>query len=220
VLSALNCEHQKKTYITAYEPVDIVTIFNVFCRPEYLVRPTDTLILDIGANIGAFTTYAAIMAPNATIISYEPVDYVYERLSQQCKQGPFAARITPVNAAVGKNDEYRKIFSGDNDAVSTLYTQPGFPPGAEVKVLSIHSILESIEGRVSLLKMDCEGAEWDILDALTAESVRDIDRLCLEYHLIGGRDWRQLLERVQGWGFVLEKHVSFRETGTAWFERY
>lgn len=209
----------EKLYITAWEPVDVVTIFDVFCRPEYRVQPTDTLILDIGANIGAFTMYAAIKAPKATIIAYEPVSYVYERLVQQCDQGSLGARIKLVNAAVGKNDERRRILLGNNDAVSSLYSQPGFSPADEVDVLSINSVLESMKERVSLLKMDCEGAEWDILDALSEESIRNVDRVCLEYHLLGHHNWRHLLARIQGWDLLLEKHVRFHSTGIAWFER-
>ena len=212
--------------VTAWETVDIVTIFNVFCRPEYSVLSTDTLILDIGANIGAFTLYAAIQAPKAIIVSLEPVSHVYTRLVQQCKQDTLAGRVKTINLAVGRTDGRRPIRLGTNDAVASLYSQPDLYSTDDsttqeiVDVISARSLIEGFDHEISLLKMDCEGAEWEILDALTEGLARKIRRICLEYHLVGAEhSWQNLWARLHGWGFALRKHVRSHSTGVAWFER-
>ena len=49
------------------EPGDLVTAWVILFREEYRVDPSCQTILDVGANIGAFTLFAAQAAPEATI---------------------------------------------------------------------------------------------------------------------------------------------------------
>ena len=209
--------------ITVYEPVDIITVFNVFCNPDYLVLPTDSLIIDIGANIGAFTIYAAVHAPNAYIIAYEPVRYVFNHLVQQCNQEYLKNRVELVQCAVG-NDGQRQIFVGWNDAISSLVPKTSYRWVEDVCVCSIHSVIQQAirkRERISLMKIDCEGCEWEILTSLTKELAGKIDRICLEYHPIEGYDKQFLVSRLKSLGFSVLRLIEFGadEPGIGWFVR-
>src|SRR5579863_1407108 len=54
------------------ELTDLKAFWQIFLRRVYRVRSTDRNILDLGANIGMFTLYAARSAPQARIFSFEP----------------------------------------------------------------------------------------------------------------------------------------------------
>ena len=51
-----------------------------------------------------------------------------------------------------------------------------------VPSVTLDSLLELVEGDEVFLKMDCEGAEYDILMNATQEQMRRISRLAIEIH--------------------------------------
>ena len=71
-------------------------------------------------------------------------------------------------------------------------------------IVPLATALQRIGGRVDLLKMDCEGAEWDILRDQT--SLQKARMTAMEYHLFGGpeRTLLNLLHRLQTAGFRIE----------------
>src|SRR4051794_8526066 len=54
------------------EASDVDAFWAIFCRDDYPVKSSDALIVDAGANIGAFTLYALQRAPEAVVIAIEP----------------------------------------------------------------------------------------------------------------------------------------------------
>ncbi len=177
--------------------------------------------LGYGANIGAFTVYAAYKAPKAQIIAYEPVGYVFDRLSKQVSFNRLENRVSLINAAVGATDGYRNIFVGGSDAVASFIPRKGTYRQV-VRVESIGKVLDRV-GRcpVSLLKLDCEGAEWEILPCLTKEMAKQIDRICLEYHPVGGKSINELVQimRELGFSLILLRLHRGPVPGVAWFQR-
>lgn len=59
---------------------ELVTAWVVFCRQEYSVSRRATTILDLGANYGAFTLFAAATAHEAQIVGVEPYPKSFSRL--------------------------------------------------------------------------------------------------------------------------------------------
>src|SRR5579864_9017663 len=51
------------------ELTDLKAFWQIFLRKVYRVRATDEVILDLGANVGVFTLYAARNAPRAQVFS-------------------------------------------------------------------------------------------------------------------------------------------------------
>src|ERR1700677_3694105 len=54
------------------ELTDLKAFWQIFLRKVYRVQAADRVILDLGANIGIFTLYAARCAPEARVFSLEP----------------------------------------------------------------------------------------------------------------------------------------------------
>src|SRR3974390_562522 len=81
------------------ERTDLVIFWLVFVRRHYPVRETDNTIVDVGANIGIFTLYAAREAPAAKIVALEPFPDTRERLVELVEGNGLSGRVTIMDCA-------------------------------------------------------------------------------------------------------------------------
>lgn len=130
-------------------------------------------ILDIGSNIGLFALAARRRFPHATIHCYEPNPAVIPYLQSHCAQAK--CQVFPV--AVGLSEGQVSLRTGDE---GTLFSTTIADSLGGIPQVSFASAVAKL-GVVDLLKLDCEGAEWEIFEDLaTWKSVRC---LAMEYHL-------------------------------------
>jgi FkbM family methyltransferase len=209
--------------VRVWEPVDVVSLWGVFCRGEYPVMPDDRLIVDVGASVGAFSVYAASRARAARVIAYEPVLQSYERLMEQAAQNGLEGRVRCQRLAIGGADTTRAIRVAPDSVRSSFYPHLATGPVAEEHVPThpLDSVVSDAgDQRISLLKMDCEGAEWEALDSADNSSLGRVDRVSLEYHPMPGRDPDELVKRFLDLGFLLKARITRPNlTGIMWFVR-
>ncbi len=197
---------------------DVITIFAIFVRRDYGPLPAGGLVVDIGANIGVFALHAACQNVH-TVFAYEPNGQAHERLVQNIRANRLEHVIYPFRYAVtGRAGEkvrfpvaasaYNTIVSDDQDLADGDYEW--------VKTIDLSRIVEPVQ-RVDLLKMDCEGGEYDILTPSAEKALRKVQAIRMEYHL--GRA-AELIAFLQRCGFRLTLHEADRpESGRLWFER-
>ena len=58
--------------------------------------------------------------------------------------------------------------------------------------------------RISLLKMDIEGAEYEVLENLDKANWRQLENILLEYHDLPEKNHKELAELIRSNGFSLE----------------
>lgn len=135
--------------------------------------PNADTVLDIGANIGLFAIAARHRFPRAIIHCYEPNAAVLPNLRSHAAQIEAACFSKAVGLKAGKislqTSEDGSLFSVSKEDAAGLVDQCSFS-SAVAKL-----------GRVTLLKLDCEGAEWQIFE--DREAWKSVDRLVMEYHL-------------------------------------
>jgi hypothetical protein len=78
---------------------DIVTVYLIFCRRDYGLIMKGSTVVDIGANIGLYSVYAA-MNGAAAVYAYEPCTESYGLLEKNISENGFNEIIKPVNAVV------------------------------------------------------------------------------------------------------------------------
>ena len=182
---------------------DLVTCWIVFIRHDYAVETSWRTIVDAGANIGAFTLFAARSAPKARIIALEPFPSTFERLRDHVEQSPYRDRITCRDWALCGNDGVRRM--DDSPMASQfrgLLIAGARKPGVEVAAVSLASLLERERlDRVDLLKLDIEGSEYEIMESAPPEVLQRVGAIAMEYHPNGSKS--SLFRRLGDVGFDL-----------------
>lgn len=166
-------------------------------------------ILDIGANIGTFTAYAAYRAPNARIVSVEPEPGNLAMLTQNVAANALQGRVTIVPAAMGGTNGTVTLHATDKSSGGhSLYHRYGNTHDVSVPMIALGTLLEQ-QGidRCDYLKLDCEGGEYEALYSLRADQLQRIQFLAVEYHHFSS-DPRHTPDRLRAY---LQEH-GFRIT--------
>jgi FkbM family methyltransferase len=138
------------------------TLFQVISEYQFEDLKTDDIVLDLGANIGAFSLRAAKKCKH--VYAVEPL--YTEELNANIALNNLQNKITVIPYGVGSGD---KIQIRYQDRAKIIQTYP------------LSEILK-MTGRISFLKCDIEGAEWSI----RPEDLSGISRMEFEVHQ--GRD--------------------------------
>ena len=151
-------------------------------RLKHIVRD-EMVVVDIGAHIGIFAVACSSLCRNARVYSYEPERSNYALLEENARQNP-ALGIQPSNKAVTGTEGSGKLFlsEGNSSGHSILGNKSNFQ---EVECTTLGDILASLPvDRINLLKIDCEGSEYEILFNTEKKVLQRIDRIVMETHQI------------------------------------
>jgi len=175
---------------------DLYTFANVFADyPLIELRRAlgdVNLIVDLGANVGAFSFLVRTLASQARIVAVEPDKKNVAFLRAQ----PFARTIEIREAAVGPFDGKARLIAGEN-SVTHHVDLSGSAEGEVVSLISLDSLCQE----PALVKMDIEGGELSILENGLPENIR---HLMLEWHyggvpsdLVAG-NWKHISTDLHG----------------------
>lgn len=155
----------------------------VYSPPGYEIERGDTVI-DIGANIGVFAIYAASRAPEVKVFSYEPfpenVKWLRNNIS---KSGLTNVQVHQQAVCAETGVRYLQVNSEDWIMHSLFGERNAAHHGLPVDCISFDDIMngKGIEC-CDLLKLDCEGSEYEILQGCAPETLRRVRRIVGEYH--------------------------------------
>jgi FkbM family methyltransferase len=187
-------------------------IINLILDDEYGLRQMQRkprTILDVGANIGLFSLLARHYFPAAIIHAYEPNPRVLEFTRGNMVQ----VGLAPHAFAVGLKEGLAvMVDQADSLVASTRASEQG-----DVLVKALREMVADIGGQVDLLKLDCEGAEWEVFRDV--ETMARIDTIRMEYHLNPRQTLQQFLSLVSEAGFRVELCLEKRNHGILWLHR-
>lgn len=125
------------------------------------------VILDIGACEGMFSILMSKLFPQTRIIALEPIPRTYHIMMRNIGLNA-CTNITALNLGAGKTTGKHPMFmckddySGGGSAIMTF--NPDQHEKIEVDVISLNDLWDREKlNRVRLLKIDTEGAEYEIL---------------------------------------------------------
>lgn len=199
------------------------TMAVVFIRREYgSPRSNLRTVVDIGAHMGCFALFAADTNPDAKIYCYEPERRNYEQLQRNIALNGLGSRVLAFNSAVAATVEERELAVGDS-LLNSFHIVPDRSSRQKVACTTMRDILDrqGIE-KVDLLKMNCEGAEYEILEACTRKEFERIARIRLEYHNLNqpGKDGESLARMLERHGYRIERFSIYRNgSGFIWATR-
>lgn len=166
-------------------------------------------VVDVGANVGVFTLAARRCFPDATIHAYEPNAALAVALAVQVRAAHAELFLEAVGATAGR-------VSLDFGVESVL-TQTRRDPAGSVPCVALRTVVERIGGQADLVKLDCEGAEWEILSDVDAWL--GVQRLVMEYHLDAAHTHADALGAVRAIGMMVLRHEPAGHVGLLSAER-
>ena len=166
--------------------IDHVPIIEIFFHKDYGDMPDNSVIVDLGANIGTFSIYAASTARNVKIYAYEALEAFYKLMVENVRANNCEQSIECFNYAVAGDTNTRTLFvESTNFFFPTLVDSEakGMQKSIEVRCITLAGIFESnkIE-TIDMLKIDCEGAEYEILYNTPRAYFARINEIRMEYH--------------------------------------
>jgi len=201
----------KKIFVHAPKEAGLAYDFiNLFLDDEYGLKSVTTYpqtIVDIGANIGLFSQMAGALFPQAKIHAYEPNLRLHSYLVGNLQQ----VNVEFFQEAVGSvSGMGRSLDNGDSRTGV-------FQKGGDTPIVAFSSVVDRIGGKIDLLKLDCEGGEWDIFK--TAEPFQKVWLIRMEYHLLDGKTLGDLKKTADRIGFEIVKLEENSGFGIAWMAR-
>lgn len=161
--------------------VDFAVFNGIFANGEYdfEVDFTPEYIVDAGAFIGASAVRFSTRFPAAKIVAIEPEETNFSQLIRNT--GPYR-NIVPVRAALYGEDTSVKI----TDPAAEKYAFRVEPDGAgssNLEAFTVDTVMKRYGlPRIDILKMDIEGAEFDLFSSGDTRWLRKVKVLVIELH--------------------------------------
>jgi FkbM family methyltransferase len=163
----------------------------------------DGEVIDVGANIGAFTLDMAMRYPASTLHAYEPDPGACRVLEKNVAANGLSARVTIWNEAVAGGAGRMRLWRGDGSMMASAFLpidQRG--EANDVPAVTIQTAVGRTSGRIAVLKLDCEGAEAEILES-AGPALDAVEHLVAEFHRELVPDVVPRMERALEPGFVV-----------------
>lgn len=221
---------QPPVRMTVRSKMDIWSVKETFLDGFYERYGTEVrdgwTVIDIGAAIGDYSIHAAFGRPKAVIYAFEPFPESYQLL----------VKNLTLNALDNVFAFQEAIWCQNGSlALDLIEEEPlkvaSKPPSdiAETKeVVMVEAItLELVTERqaikkVDLLKLDCEGAEYEILMKAPAKTLAKIQRIVMEYHDVNEtHDHHRLIPFLESAGYRVSwhKNIVHEEIGYLYAQR-
>ena len=192
----------------AKELFDEVILGNVYWASEETMRGRE--VIDIGANMGTFSILAASLGARK-VLAVEPVTATFDVLIKNVwKSGSDV--IKPQKAVISDSaGKYVRIGLQQKTGHNSLYNaQEEFE---EVYSMTLNNLLSMVDGSNVFLKMDCEGAEYDILMSASEEDMERITTIAMEVHGDLHPKYKGIeviQQKLESFGFTLKdrKHIG------------
>lgn len=191
-----------KDFMTLY-------IFNeIFVEKSYdypHLTANHPVIIDIGANTGLFSLRMKQLYPESSLYSYEPFLKNFEQLERNINLSNLR-NIDIFQKGVGGRTRTEKLFLNKNNlgGHSLFEMEARSSEFVEIEIIGIANLLSNLGlDRIHLIKMDCEGAEYEIIKGIDAQLASKIEIILFEstesvYSL------NKLTDHLKALGFEIE----------------
>lgn len=174
-------------------------------RP-YLEHKRDLVMLDVGANVGLFSYYAAPFAQK--IYAVEPSAVHQRALEMMIGFNQLTEKVIPVQKALSHENGTAQFFHNGNVTMYSLKEEVNsLPEEVEtVETITFDKLFEDLGlDHVDFMKIDIEGAEAEVFGSEGFEKVKEkIDIIMGEFHTWSGVQPRQFMTYFTDRGFTFE----------------
>lgn len=198
--------------LTAIVPGALMSAFDeVFLREVYgaalrAVRGPAPVIIDVGANAGFFCLQTFARHAGARMIACEPLPNHVALIGRQMALNPGLALTIDARPVCGdrKTVEMRFDSRREYSVDASLFPVAGADASFEVEATTLADLYHRYAiTRCDLLKLDCEGAEYEILYRCPDRLFAATDGIVLEVHhgIAGSGTVPELVAFLRGRGY-------------------
>ena len=171
-------------------------MLEIFNYGDYdVMNVSDRVVVDVGAFVGDSAIYFALKGAKR-VIAIEPHKGAYAEMLENIRLNNLEGVIVPLNAGLaGKSGKIRVESVDEEETKGTFHR---FSDAGSVEAVTLDDIVGRFgirEGAV--LKMDCEGCEYEVLSAVKPETLSVFDQILIEYH----NGYRLLRDILENYGF-------------------
>jgi len=171
----------------------------------------EDVVVDMGAHIGAFAVRAARLAHRGKVYSYEAARKNYLLLEENRLLNSLE-NLHIENSAISNRRGKLHLYTPANNSILGSLLQDASSFKEVVQAITFADIIaDHAISQIDFLKIDVEGAEFDILFANPDETLGKTRKIVIEFHEFEG-DKRSHLDLVnlldsQGFKVVVEKAI-------------
>lgn len=196
---------------------DLTTLFEIFVNNDYSFESKsggDFNVLDIGANVGYFSTFIAKKYPSAKVFSFEPFPNTFQRLSENISRNSLA-NVTAYENAVsdfnGTADFYSFDWAGCNTLIDGKFDE-GLHQKTTVNCISFDDIFAKTgASSFEFGKVDCEGSEYAIFLNSKDDSIRKVRWYIMEVHNDKKYSMADLTKRFEALNYEVRENDNLLE---------
>jgi FkbM family methyltransferase len=182
--------HIRENYAT-----DEIVVKEIWKENVYEVKDTHLnhggVVIDIGANIGTFSVYAANFG--ATVYAIEPEPHNLEALKKNIELNNMQDKIHVCPYAI--SDYKGTAVINDMGGGSTIKDDGIF--GAEVEVMPFDNFFNLYHiNEVDVLKIDAEGAEVEIILGASKENLQKCKYITMEFDIRSGKNMGSMVQKL------------------------
>jgi len=145
-----------------------IWVRNVYTKNNFVTIPDDGLVVDLGANVGAFTMLALANSKACKVIAVEPNAELNELFRKQIKHNNFEERINLNRFFIGSFSEIQmEMLKNPSTTDAKSITQKEF--------IELHNL-----NKIDFLKCDIEGSEFDFISDTSLLEITQ--QLAIEIH--------------------------------------
>lgn len=206
---------------------DLLVIKEILEEDAYRVPDiVEGTVVDIGANIGVFSIMCAKRGASK-VYSLEPEPDNYRILVDNINTNGVADIIetmqvglwhetTEKNMYIWQGDSIVCDLANDKNIAKAKIVSPGL---TVIKMISIEELFNKIDGEISIMKIDCEWSEYDIIKNIPVAMLNRVKYITLEFHSTTVEEFGCMLARLSE---VFNMHIigSYNRGGMIYGERY
>jgi FkbM family methyltransferase len=205
-----------------------VPVYEIFAEDVYQLRPflgplldRPIQVIDIGAHIGTFACRLTQLHPQASLMCFEPSPTTAQFLRRNVALNGIGDRVTVFERALARVGGHADF--DDNGAGSGLngLVSANHHTGTvtEVQTISFDDAVAAAPAPVDVVKIDCEGGEYDLVLGSSAASWASVQRVVIEYHPVPGQTWTELRAFFETVGLSVQAADEAAGYGCVWLSR-
>ena len=182
----------------------------IFKKKIYSFESTEEspYIIDCGSNIGLSVIFFKKLFPLAEVVAFEPDPGIYEVLKRNINSAGVKGGVTCIQACLATDPGVVTFYPDGSDGGSNI------DHGESDRAIEVPAVVLSdyITRPVDFLKIDIEGAEYEVLEA-SQEVLRKVKNIFVEYHsqAEGAQRLGDILSILKNAGFrYYVEHIGIR----------